>query len=106
MRQCFRSQCVLNLNKQYNISNVCGCLFHRVPDIVGDVLFSTKASSPYDLALVQLRDSVTEAVIPQMARSFNPGLISFLFSGDSRIVFLEQHLASYSVPKEIPVSLH
>ncbi|KAM9344815.1 peroxisomal leader peptide-processing protease [Symphorus nematophorus] len=45
----------------------------RVCHIVGDVLFSTKASSPYDLALVQLRDSVTEAVVPEMAQSFNPG---------------------------------
>lgn len=57
-------------------------VFFRVPDIKGDVLFSTKASSPYDLALVQLRDSVTEAVVPKMAQSFNPGLISFLFSGE------------------------
>ncbi|XP_059179864.1 peroxisomal leader peptide-processing protease [Centropristis striata] len=45
----------------------------RVHDVVGDVLFSTKASSPYDLALVQLRDSVTKAAIPQMAQSYNPG---------------------------------
>ncbi|XP_010743665.3 peroxisomal leader peptide-processing protease [Larimichthys crocea] len=45
----------------------------RVRDIVGDVLFSTKASSPYDLALVQLRDSTIEAVVPRMAQSFNPG---------------------------------
>ncbi|XP_070697229.1 peroxisomal leader peptide-processing protease [Pempheris klunzingeri] len=45
----------------------------RVSDCVGDVLFFTKASSPYDLALVQLRDSVTEAVVPRMAQSFNPG---------------------------------
>lgn len=49
------------------------CPFHRVHDIVGDVLFSTKASSPYDLALVQLSDSTTEAVVPRMAQSFNPG---------------------------------
>lgn len=58
------------------------CLFHRVPHIVGDVLFSTKASSPYDLALVQLRESIPEAVVPQMAQSFNPGLISLLLSGE------------------------
>lgn len=45
----------------------------RVRDAVGDVLFSTKASSPYDLALVQLRDSATEAVVPRMAQSYNPG---------------------------------
>lgn len=45
----------------------------RVHDVVGDVLFSTKASSPYDLALVQLRDSATEAAVPQMAQSYSPG---------------------------------
>uniref|UniRef100_A0A8C2WGJ5 Peroxisomal leader peptide-processing protease n=1 Tax=Cyclopterus lumpus TaxID=8103 RepID=A0A8C2WGJ5_CYCLU len=45
----------------------------RVLDVVGDVLFATKTSSSYDLALVQLRDSVTEAVVPCMAQSYNPG---------------------------------
>ncbi|KAK2824352.1 hypothetical protein Q5P01_021527 [Channa striata] len=45
----------------------------RVQDIVGDVLFSTQASSPYDLALVQLRDSAPQAVVPQMTKSFHPG---------------------------------
>lgn len=45
----------------------------RVHDAVGDVLFSTKASSPYDLALVQLRDSVPEAVVSRMSQSFIPG---------------------------------
>ncbi|XP_068424149.1 peroxisomal leader peptide-processing protease [Clinocottus analis] len=45
----------------------------RILDVVGDVLFATKASSSYDLALVQLRDSVTEAVAPRMAQSYNPG---------------------------------
>ncbi|KAM6922476.1 peroxisomal leader peptide-processing protease [Lycodopsis pacificus] len=45
----------------------------RVRDVVGDVLFATKASSSYDLALVQLRDSVTEAVVPCMAQSYSPG---------------------------------
>ncbi|KAM3862532.1 peroxisomal leader peptide-processing protease [Diretmus argenteus] len=42
-------------------------------DVVGDVLFSTKASSPYDLALVQLRDSAPEVVLPQLAKYFQPG---------------------------------
>ncbi|XP_004551705.3 peroxisomal leader peptide-processing protease [Maylandia zebra] len=45
----------------------------RVHDSVGDVLFSTKASSPYDLALVQLRDAVPEAVVSRMCQSFIPG---------------------------------
>lgn len=45
----------------------------RVHDVTGDVLFSTKASSPFDLALVQLRDSTTEAVVPRMAQRFSPG---------------------------------
>lgn len=60
----------------------------RLPNVVGDVLFSTKTSSPYDLALVQLRDSVKEAVIPQMSQTFNPGLMPFLFIRDSSIVAL------------------
>uniref|UniRef100_A0A3Q0SR34 Peroxisomal leader peptide-processing protease n=1 Tax=Amphilophus citrinellus TaxID=61819 RepID=A0A3Q0SR34_AMPCI len=47
----------------------------KVHDTVGDVLFSTKASSPYDLALVQLRDSVPEAVVPR--------IIIFMFCGPS-----------------------
>ncbi|XP_026165294.1 peroxisomal leader peptide-processing protease [Mastacembelus armatus] len=46
---------------------------HRVCDIVGDVLFSTKVSSPYDLALVQLRCSPPAAVVPRMSQSFSPG---------------------------------
>ncbi|KAJ4949431.1 hypothetical protein JOQ06_020946 [Pogonophryne albipinna] len=45
----------------------------RVHDVIGDVLFSTKASSPYDLALVQMRDPSTGAVVPTMAQSYNPG---------------------------------
>ncbi|XP_035520024.1 peroxisomal leader peptide-processing protease [Morone saxatilis] len=45
----------------------------RVHDLVGDVLFSTKASSPYDLALVQMRDSTAEAAVPRMTQSFSPG---------------------------------
>lgn len=44
---------------------------------MGGTLFSTKPSSPYDLALVQLRGSVPEAAVPQMAQSFNPGLVAF-----------------------------
>ncbi|KAM4729372.1 peroxisomal leader peptide-processing protease isoform 2-T2 [Anableps anableps] len=43
----------------------------RVRDVVGDVLFSTKASSPYDLALIELRVPVPEAVIPRMSHSFD-----------------------------------
>lgn len=72
--QCVSPQCVF-------------CLFHRVCDIVGDVLFSTKASSPYDMALLQLRDSPTEAVVPRMAQRFNPGLISVSFSRNGKNVF-------------------
>nr|XP_020458696.1 peroxisomal leader peptide-processing protease [Monopterus albus] len=45
----------------------------RVHACVGDVLFSTKASSPYDLALVQLQTSCPEAATPRMAQSFHPG---------------------------------
>ncbi|XP_072247002.1 peroxisomal leader peptide-processing protease [Leuresthes tenuis] len=45
----------------------------RVHVIVGDVLFSTKASSSYDLALVELRVPVPEVVVPRMSQSFSPG---------------------------------
>lgn len=68
---------------------------------MGDVLFSTKASSPYDLALVQMRETVTEAVIPQMAQRFNPGLISFLVVTGLLLFFLGQHLSPHSVIREI-----
>lgn len=60
--------------------------FYRVHDTVGDVLFSTKASSPYDLAVVQLRNSVPDAVAPQIAQSFHAGLISVMFSKNSKTV--------------------
>ncbi|XP_071774196.2 peroxisomal leader peptide-processing protease [Centroberyx gerrardi] len=49
------------------------CHRDRFQETVGDVLFSTKASSPYDLALVQLRDSAPEVVFPRLAKSFQPG---------------------------------
>uniref|UniRef100_A0A3Q2TT30 Peroxisomal leader peptide-processing protease n=1 Tax=Fundulus heteroclitus TaxID=8078 RepID=A0A3Q2TT30_FUNHE len=45
----------------------------RVCEVVGDVLFSTKASSPYDLAVIELRVPVPEAVIPRMSQSFDLG---------------------------------
>lgn len=70
------SQLVVTCRHVVNGKSTVTLKFHhrdRVHDIVGDVLFSTKASSPYDLALVQLSDSTTEAVVPRMAQSFNPG---------------------------------
>lgn len=70
------SQLVVTCRHVVNGKSTVTVKFHhgeRVHDTVGDVLFSTKASSPYDLALVQLRDSTTEAVVPQMAHSFKPG---------------------------------
>lgn len=47
------------------------------------MLFSTKVSSPYDVALVQLRDSAPKVVVPQLAQSFNPGLILVLCLGNT-----------------------
>lgn len=73
----------------YGISNACWCLLHRVAGIVGDVLFSTKESSPYDLAVVQLRDSLLEASVPQMAQSFHPGFVTFLLNGDIRTTIIK-----------------
>ncbi|XP_047458887.1 peroxisomal leader peptide-processing protease [Mugil cephalus] len=59
----------------YRKSRVTLKFYHRdrVRNVVGDVLFSTKASSPYDLALVQLRDSIPDAVVPRMSQSFSLG---------------------------------
>uniref|UniRef100_A0A4W5KAD9 Peroxisomal leader peptide-processing protease n=1 Tax=Hucho hucho TaxID=62062 RepID=A0A4W5KAD9_9TELE len=38
-----------------------------------DVLYSTKASSPYDVAVVQLRHLPPEVVVSRLATSFTPG---------------------------------
>lgn len=51
---------------------------HRVLNMDADVLFSTKESSPYDLAVVQLKESFPGASVPQMATSFHPGFVKFL----------------------------
>ncbi|KAM7408652.1 hypothetical protein PAMA_002392 [Pampus argenteus] len=70
------SQLVLTCRHVVNGKSTVTLKFHhgeRVHDIVGDVLFSTEVSSPYDVALVQLRNSSPEPVVPQLAQSFNPG---------------------------------
>ncbi|XP_022619449.1 peroxisomal leader peptide-processing protease [Seriola dumerili] len=70
------SQLILTCRHVVNGKSTVTLKFHhrdRVHNFVGGVLFSTEASSPYDLALVQLRGSVPEAVVPQIAQSFNPG---------------------------------
>lgn len=41
--------------------------------MVSDVLYSTKASSPYDVAVVQLRHLPPEVVVSRLATSFTPG---------------------------------
>ena len=48
-------------------------LLFRFHVVMGDVLFSTKSSSSYDFAVVQLRDSAPEVVVPPVAKSFQPG---------------------------------
>ena len=48
-------------------------LLFRFHVVMGDVLFSTKPSSSYDFAVVQLRDSAPEVVVPVVAKSFQPG---------------------------------
>ncbi|XP_028324534.1 peroxisomal leader peptide-processing protease [Gouania willdenowi] len=45
----------------------------RVRHIVGDVLFSTQPSSPYDLALVEMRHPYSEVIVPRMSQNFTPG---------------------------------
>ncbi|XP_039995972.1 peroxisomal leader peptide-processing protease [Xiphias gladius] len=70
------SQLVLTCRHVVNGKATVTLRFHhrdRVHDIVGGVLFSTKVSSPYDLALVQLKETVPEALVPRMAQSFNSG---------------------------------
>lgn len=47
--------------------------------MMADVLFSTNESSPYDLAVVRLRESIAGALVPQMAKSFHPGLVTMFF---------------------------
>ena len=44
---------------------------------MGDVLFSTKPFSSYDFAVIQLRDSAPEVVIPVVAKSFQPGGVKY-----------------------------
>ncbi|XP_008277037.1 peroxisomal leader peptide-processing protease [Stegastes partitus] len=70
------SQLVVTCRHVVNGKSTVTLKFHnrdRVHNIVGDVLFSTKASSPYDLALVQLRDPIPEAAVPRMSQTFTPG---------------------------------
>lgn len=64
-----------SIRRMANINEYIIFCFYRILHIIGDVLFSTKPSSPYDLALVQMRDSVVDAVIPQMAKRINQGLL-------------------------------
>ncbi|CAB1343823.1 unnamed protein product [Coregonus sp. 'balchen'] len=45
----------------------------RFHGVVGDVLYSTKPSSPYDVAVVQLRHPPPEVVVSRLATSFTPG---------------------------------
>lgn len=70
------SQLVVTCRHVVNGKSTVTLKFHhgdRVRHIVGDVLFSTKASSPYDLAVVELRVPFPEAAAPRIARSFTPG---------------------------------
>ncbi|XP_074531965.1 peroxisomal leader peptide-processing protease [Halichoeres trimaculatus] len=70
------SELIVTCRHVVNGKSTVNLRFHlkdRVHDMVGDVLFSTKASSPYDLALVQMRKPIMMAVVPQMAQRFNPG---------------------------------
>lgn len=42
------------------------------------MLFSTKVSSPYDIAVVQLQEPFTHATVPKLTSSFLPGKIQEL----------------------------
>ncbi|XP_057703748.1 peroxisomal leader peptide-processing protease [Corythoichthys intestinalis] len=70
------SELILTCRHVVDGKSTVGLKFHhrdRVLDIVGDVLFSTKASSPYDVAVVRSRESIFDVVIPRMAHKFNIG---------------------------------
>uniref|UniRef100_A0A3B4AIP8 Peroxisomal leader peptide-processing protease n=1 Tax=Periophthalmus magnuspinnatus TaxID=409849 RepID=A0A3B4AIP8_9GOBI len=45
----------------------------KFTDMVGDVLFCTQEASPFDLAVLKLRDSVSHAALPQMSHKFHTG---------------------------------
>ncbi|XP_007249568.3 peroxisomal leader peptide-processing protease [Astyanax mexicanus] len=45
----------------------------RLLTLKGRVLFSTKASSPYDIAVVELQEPFADVVVPQLATRFQPG---------------------------------
>ncbi|XP_037128412.1 peroxisomal leader peptide-processing protease isoform X1 [Syngnathus acus] len=70
------SDLILTCRHVVNGKSTVALKFHhgdRVLDSVGDVLFSTKGSSPYDVAVVRSRDSIVDVVVPQMAHEFNTG---------------------------------
>ncbi|KAI4874197.1 hypothetical protein NFI96_008669 [Prochilodus magdalenae] len=49
------------------------CASERFLRIRGRVLYSSKASSPYDVAVVQLLEPYTDVAAPQLAASYYPG---------------------------------
>ncbi|XP_028845582.1 peroxisomal leader peptide-processing protease [Denticeps clupeoides] len=49
--------------------NLCG----RFHSVLGDVLYSSKESSPYDVAVVKLKEDLKGVASPQFASSFDPG---------------------------------
>lgn len=57
------------------IQEMCFFFFYptRFHTMAGDVVFSTKASSPYDIALVQLKTDPPCEAVPQIASYFKPG---------------------------------
>ncbi|CAN9499754.1 unnamed protein product [Ophioblennius macclurei] len=70
------SQLVVTCRHVVNGKSPLALKFHhkdRVRHITGDVVFSTEVTSPYDLAVVELRVPFPEAVAPRMANSFTPG---------------------------------
>ncbi|XP_077438884.1 peroxisomal leader peptide-processing protease isoform X2 [Vanacampus margaritifer] len=70
------SELVITCRHVVNGKSTVALKFHhgdRVMDTVGDVLFSTEASSPYDIAVVRSRELIVDVVVPQMAHEFNTG---------------------------------
>nr|XP_057915260.1 peroxisomal leader peptide-processing protease [Doryrhamphus excisus] len=70
------SDLVLTCRHVVNGKSAVAMKFHhrdRVLHSVADVIFSTKASSSYDVAVVQLREPIPDAIVPRMAQKFQPG---------------------------------
>ncbi|XP_023696861.2 peroxisomal leader peptide-processing protease isoform X1 [Paramormyrops kingsleyae] len=45
----------------------------RLLSVMGDVLFATKVTAPFDVAIVWLQEPLPDIIVPKLASSFKPG---------------------------------